>query len=95
MAKALMAGTGMVAVEAAHHFQELAVRMVEGREAGAAPPQSVALGVERPVGIDPGMHEQQAVIVGVGGAAQLRHQLVMARPRLHLGAQAVGPARDG
>src|SRR5262245_28368037 len=59
----------MGVVVAPHHAQELAVRMVQLREAGAAPPEAVALGRERPLRIQAGMDEEQALVVGIGGAA--------------------------
>nr|BAP28488.1 hypothetical protein [uncultured bacterium] len=84
----------MLAVEAAHHFQEFAIGMIEAGETGAAPPQAVALGIQRPLGIEARMHEEQGEVMGIGGAAHRAHELVMAGPRLHGGAQRIGPAGD-
>ncbi len=56
-------------------------------EAAAAPPQGVALRRQRPVRVEPGMDEQQAVIVGIGGAAQLGHQLAHGRAALCMAAR--------
>ena len=63
------------AQEAAHHTDEAAIGAIELGEAASAPPQRVALRRKRPVGVEPGMDEQESAVVGVGGATNLPNSI--------------------
>src|SRR5579871_3681411 len=67
--------TTVAPVEAAHDAGILAILRVDARETRAAPPETVALGGERPLRIDASMDEQQRRILGISGMTQRRHQL--------------------
>src|SRR3546814_8736916 len=50
----------MLRAEAAHHPAVAAVGAVEGGKAAAAPPETVFLGLQRPLGLEAGVYEQQS-----------------------------------
>src|SRR3546814_7478936 len=83
----------MLRAEAAHHPAVAAVGAVEGGKAAAAPPETVFLGLQRPLGLEAGVYEQQSPALvpgciagaaravdafGVGGAAQAAEEPPMA-----------------
>src|SRR3546814_14642258 len=63
----------MLRAEAAHHPAVAAVGAVEGGKAAAAPPETVFLGLQRPLGLEAGVYAQQspALVPGcIAGAAR-------------------------
>src|SRR5690242_17123246 len=89
-----LAQPAMLAVEAAHQTTEAGVWRGHRQHVTSAPPEGVALQLERLFGIDPGMDEEHPAILGEGGALQSREQLAMAGTGIDRGAQGGGPARQ-
>src|SRR3546814_16783756 len=63
----------MLRAEAAHHPAVAAVGAVEGGKAAAAPPETVFLGPQRPLGLEAGVYDQQspALVPGCIACAEL------------------------
>src|SRR5882724_3834543 len=89
----------MLAVEAADDAAEVAIGLANLEQSIAAPPERVALRIERPRRIDPGMDEEQRAArieggVGDGGATQRAEKLIVAGYLVEPRTQGAGPAGD-
>ena len=78
----------------AHDAAITGKRRIELQDVLLAPPENVALKIERLARIDPGMNKEQRAIVRESGAAQRRHQFSMAGAGFDRGTEPGGPARQ-